>query len=187
MGPHTTDAYRDVETPRTRPGRGPIESGAYPRRTAARFRKRGLERGDRLSTVEMFRALVWSVLAIAHLPPAAVAFGPGLVRRLYGVAPEGSEGLLLQHRGALFVAVAIAAGIAVVDPGTRRAASLVVGVSVVGFLVIYGRGGWPAGPLRSIAWVDVALLIPLVFATHDAWTGGSTPASVDAQLDARGQ
>lgn len=136
--------------------------------------------------VEIFKALAWSVLALAHLPPAAVAVRPALLQRLYGVAPHGSEGLLLQHRGLLFVGVALAAALAVFDPDARRAASLVVAVSVLGFLVIYARGGCPAGPLRSIAWVDVALLLPLVFTTHDAWTA-SSPSRVDAQVDARGE
>ncbi|MBV1858531.1 MAG: hypothetical protein KUG77_08975 [Nannocystaceae bacterium] len=114
------------------------------------------------------------ILALAHVYPAAVAVAPRLVESLYGVAPGGSAALLLQHRGALFLAVALAAGLASFDPAARRAASLTVGVSVISYLAIYVRAGAPLGPLRSIAWVDVVLLLPLAIACRDAWWGANS-------------
>jgi hypothetical protein len=39
----------------------------------------------------------------------------------------------------------------------------------LGFLILYLRAGVPAGPLRTIAVVDAAALIPLLFVAASAW------------------
>jgi hypothetical protein len=121
--------------------------------------------------IEPIQKTAWIMLALIHAAPAAAAFAPALVRRLYRVDPSGDLGVLLVHRGVLFLAVLAVALLAVFDAGARRAASLVVAISVVGFLLVYLRAGAPAGPLRSIALVDAAALIPLAVVLWAAWRG----------------
>lgn len=113
----------------------------------------------------------WLLLALVHAAPAAVLFSPGLTEKLYGVPPQGTVGVLLIHRGAMFLAVFLVALFAALSPEARRAASLVVGISVVGFLAVYALQGFPAGPLRTIALVDAVALLPLAIAAHGAWRG----------------
>ena len=111
----------------------------------------------------------WALLALVHLSPAAAAFSPGLVSRLYGVAPEGDLGVLLAHRGVLVLAILAACLCAILDPSARRALSLVVAISVIGFLILYVRAGAPVGPLRAISIIDAIALVPLFFVAVSAW------------------
>jgi hypothetical protein len=83
----------------------------------------------------------WSVVALIHLPPAAVVAAPRLIPSLYGVAPDGALGLLLVHRGVLFLAIVAACIFAALDPAARRVVSVVASISVVGFLAIYVQAG----------------------------------------------
>ncbi|HPE47863.1 MAG TPA: hypothetical protein PLR76_05680 [Hyphomonas sp.] len=119
--------------------------------------------------MEVTNKIAWALLALLHVTPALSAFAPGLVERLYGVSPDGDIGVLLVHRGALFLAVCIAALYAMVDPGSRRLASLILFVSMVGFLLVYVRAGLPAGELRKIAIADLIGLIPLTWVTVNVW------------------
>jgi hypothetical protein len=119
--------------------------------------------------MEVATRIAWLLLALAHVAPAVVLFRPGLVEGLYGASPTGDSGVLLVHRGALFLGVVVAALVAAVDPGARRLASLVVGISMIGFLVVYLRAGAPAGPLRRVAIVDAAALLPLAWVAFEAW------------------
>ena len=107
--------------------------------------------------------VAWTALAALHLAPAAVLFAPTLVRRLYGVAPDGDVGILVIHRGALFLAVALAAAWGALDAAVRPLAATLVAVSMVGFLFVYVRAGMPPGALRPIAVADAVGLIPLAF------------------------
>lgn len=111
----------------------------------------------------------WLVLAAIHASPAAILFRPGLTETLYGVPPTGATGLLLIHRGALFLAIVAVTLFAAISHGARRAATLPVGISVIGFLLVYMAAGAPAGPLRTIALVDAVALLPLAFVTWRAW------------------
>ena len=111
----------------------------------------------------------WLVLAAVHVSPAAVLLKPALIETFYGVPPTGSSGVLLIHRGALFLAVVVVALFAAFAPEARRVATLLVGISVIGFLVVYSVGGAPEGPLRTIAIVDALALIPLVIVSWEAW------------------
>ncbi|WP_417625107.1 hypothetical protein [Paremcibacter congregatus] len=113
----------------------------------------------------------WGLLALIHLMPALVLFKPSLVETLYGVTPEDDVGILLIHRGALFLAVLVAALFAIVDNNARRACSVVVAISIVGFLYVYILQGMPAGDLRKIAIADLIALIPLAFVSYRAWRG----------------
>ena len=104
-----------------------------------------------------------------HATPAAVLFSPGLVQKLYGVSGDGDMGIILAHRGALFLAVIAAAGYALVVPSARQTASPVAAISVIGFLIVYARAGMPVGPLRTIALADLIALVPLALVSIDAW------------------
>lgn len=111
----------------------------------------------------------WALLALVHLSPAAALFAPRLVRTLYGVDPGGAPGVLVTHRAALFLAVLAACVLAAFDPPSRRAASVVVLISLVGFLAVFVKAGLPAGPLRAVAVVDALALAPLALVVLDAW------------------
>ncbi len=115
----------------------------------------------------------WLLLALVHAAPAAVLVSPALIERLYGVAAAGDLGVLITHRGALFLAIVIVCLYAAWEPGARRAASLVVGISVVSFLVIYASAGAPSGSLRVIALADLLALLPLALVSWKAWQSQS--------------
>ena len=119
--------------------------------------------------MENWVRLSWVVLALIHLAPAATAFAPSLIERLYGVTPDGDVGVLLIHRGVLFLAVLTVSGLAVFDLTARRVASVVAAISMIGFLIVYARAGLPAGSLRAIAWADAIGLVPLAIVTYAAW------------------
>ena len=119
--------------------------------------------------MEMITKAAWGLLALVHVLPALVLFRPGMVRTLYGVEPGGDVGVLIVHRGALFLAVVVASLWALADPGVRRAMGVVVGISVVGFLWVYVRAGMPSGALRTIAVADGVALVPLVWVVWRAW------------------
>ena len=111
----------------------------------------------------------WALLALLHLMPALPLFIPALVERLYGVPATGEAGVLLIHRGALFLAVLVAVVYALFDPNARRLASIVVAISMIGFLIVYARAGLPEGALRKIAVADLIGLIPLLWVAWQAW------------------
>jgi hypothetical protein len=111
----------------------------------------------------------WLALALIHLMPALVLVVPSLIERLYGVPPTGDVGLLLVHRGALFLAVLAVSAYAAIAPDARRAASLVAGISMVSFLLLYARAGLPPGSLRTIAVADLIGLVPLAIVIWNAW------------------
>lgn len=123
--------------------------------------------------METATKLAWALLALVHLSPAAVAFAPSLLHRVYGVSPQGDLGILMSHRGVLFVAVLAACLLAMFDPPARRSMTVVVAISVAGFLALYLRGGLPSGPLRTIAIADAFALVPLFFAILAAWRPGA--------------
>ena len=85
------------------------------------------------------------------------------------MAPDGDLGVLIAHRGVLFLAIVIACVIAVFDPPARRALGVVVAISVIGFLALYLRAGAPPGPLRTIAIADAVALLPLAVVLYAAW------------------
>ncbi len=117
----------------------------------------------------MLVTLSWPALALIHLMPALVLVVPSLTERLYGIPPTGDVGLLLVHRGALFLGVLAVAAYAAIAPDARRAATIVVGLSMLSFLFLYAKAGMPAGSLRTIALMDLVGLVPLAVVTWDAW------------------
>jgi len=56
-----------------------------------------------------------------------------------------------------------------IDPGVRRAASVVAALSMISYLIVYARAGRPEGGLRKIARVDLVGLVPLVWVGATAW------------------
>lgn len=119
--------------------------------------------------MELLVAACWAALAAVHALPAAALIAPGQLKRLYGVEPHGPAGLLLTHRGALFLALVVLCLFAMADAAVRPAASVAVGLSVLSYLALYVRAGRPAGPLRMVAWADVAALAPLLVVTVAAF------------------
>ena len=119
--------------------------------------------------MEMATKIAWLALAAVHGSPATVLFWPSLVQRLYGVSPEGPAGLLLSHRGATFLAVVVAAVWAAFDPPVRRMSTVLVGICVLGYLLVYVRAGMPEGPLRTVAAVDALAVAPLLLVAWSAW------------------
>lgn len=113
--------------------------------------------------------LCWAALALLHIVPAAAAFIPGLSQSLYGVSVDETTAVLLHHRAVLFLAIFAAAVFTLFDPNSRRLASVILGISVIGYLIIYWKAGLPAGALRKIAIPDAIGLAPLIWVTREAW------------------
>ncbi len=126
--------------------------------------------------MELLTKLAWALLALIHLAPAAVVFRPSLTKKLYKIDPSGDLGVLITHRGALFLAIFAACLAGTLDPAARKALSIVVAISVVSFLWLYVRAGLPTGPLKTIALVDIIGLMPLLWVLWSAWRGGAPQA-----------
>lgn len=112
----------------------------------------------------------WLALAAIHASPATILFKPALTETLYGVPQTGSTGVLIIHRAALFLAVVVVTLFAAFAPDARKAATLLVGISVVGYLSIYIMAGAPQGPLRTVALMDALALLPLAYVSWVAWS-----------------
>ncbi|CAN1533372.1 hypothetical protein MCEMIH15_01470 [Caulobacteraceae bacterium] len=126
--------------------------------------------------MELITKLAWALLALIHLSPAAVFFLPHLTKKLYGIDANGDLGVLITHRGALFLAIFAACVAGALDPAARRALSVVVAISVISFLWLYFRAGMPSGPLKTIALVDLVGLAPLLLVVWSAWRFGANQA-----------
>lgn len=119
--------------------------------------------------MELVTKLSWAALALIHAMPAAAFFWPAMLKRLYGLDPQGDLGVLMTHRAALFLSVVAVCLYAALDPSARRAASLVTAISVTAFLYVYVRAGMPEGALRTIAIMDAIALAPLALVIWAAW------------------
>jgi len=116
----------------------------------------------------MWVMLAWFALALIHTPPALAAFSPALRKRMYGMEAGGALGLILAHRGVLFLAVAVACVFAAFNAEARQLATIVTAISVLGFLIGYMLMGAPKD-LRAIALTDGVGLIPLAAVLAEAW------------------
>ncbi len=114
----------------------------------------------------MMQPILWLVLAAIHALPALAFFRPASLTTLYGINADNPLFPLMQHRAALFLAVFAACVFAAFVPEGRRLAVIVVGISMLSFLVLYFSAGSPA-PLRRIALVDLAG-VPVLLAV--AWS-----------------
>ena len=103
----------------------------------------------------MVQSILWLILAAIHAMPALALFRPATLTTLYGIAANNPLFSLMQHRAALFLAVLVACVWAAFIPEGRRLAVLVVGISMLSFLVLFWIAGAPS-PLKRIAVVDLA-------------------------------
>ncbi len=117
----------------------------------------------------MWTTAAWLALALVHTPPALATFSRPLRKQMYGVDDGGPLGIILIHRGILFLAVASVCALAAFTVDARTAAVLVTSISVIGFLLAYVLHGAPKN-LRTIALVDAVALIPLALVGFDAWS-----------------
>ena len=99
--------------------------------------------------------ILWLFLAAIHLLPALALFRPATLTTLYNISADDPLFMLMQHRAGLFLALFAACMFAAFVPEGRRLATLVAGISMVSFLVLYALHGMPAN-LRTIALVDLA-------------------------------
>lgn len=113
--------------------------------------------------MDILERLAWLALALIHLMPAAALLTPGGLARLYGIKPGGPVLLLQEHRTLLFAGILVLCLWSVIDSQPRPAALAATAISVLGYFALYIRHGLPAGPLRTIAKVDLLALPLLAF------------------------
>ena len=116
----------------------------------------------------MVQPILWLILAAVHALPALAFFRPAQMQTLYRVTKDNPLFLLMHHRAAMFLAVFAACVIAAFDPPSRPLASLVTGISMVSFLALWWRAGFPA-PLKTIATADLAGLAVWMIAAASAF------------------
>ena len=118
---------------------------------------------------EAITRIAWLLLLLIHVKPASAAISPTALRLMYGLESGGPMAVLMTHRAVLFIAICALCALAVFSPAARQGASLAVGISMAGFLIVYAGAGAPVGALRTIAAVDAAGLIPLGWVALSAW------------------
>lgn len=109
------------------------------------------------------------MLVLVHTPPALATFSPRMRKNLYGVSEDANLGAILTHRGVLFLAVAVACAYAAFDVDARRTATLVAGISMLGFFAVYIGAGLPKGRLRTIALMDLVATPALIWVAIESW------------------
>ncbi len=113
--------------------------------------------------MDTLERLAWLGLALIHLMPAMALVAPGGLARLYGIKPGGAILVLLEHRTLLFAGILVLCLWSAFDRQPRPAALAATAISVLGYFALYIRHGLPAGPLRTIAKVDLLALPLLAF------------------------
>lgn len=119
--------------------------------------------------MEFLTKISWGALALIHLTPSLPIFKPKMIEKLYDADPSGDLGLLMTHRSGLFLAVFVASLFALMNAEGRKLATIIVATSMISFLILYARAGFPAGPLKKIAIADAVGLLPLGFVVWRAW------------------
>ena len=94
----------------------------------------------------MSQLICWLLVGLVHLIPALALDRPELITRLYGVAFDSPLLLLMDHRAALFFAVLVTCLWAAFDPDGRKIATMLVAISMLGFLFLYQS--WAPGPFH---------------------------------------
>jgi hypothetical protein len=112
----------------------------------------------------------WAALALIHAVPALALFKPSLLTRLYGASAGSNTYLLLHHRAALFAGVFIACLWALTKTESRQLAVVIVGLSMLSFLILYFVNGMPKS-LQSIAIIDLVGLPFLMVVGWNAFYG----------------
>ena len=111
-----------------------------------------------------------TLAGVIHLLPLPGVLGAGQLTRLYGVATDDPNAvILLQHRALLFGLLGVLLIAAAFRP-ELRAVALVAGlVSTVSFLVIaWGVGGYNAQVARVVV-ADVLAVVLLLLAAAIEW------------------
>jgi uncharacterized membrane protein len=111
-----------------------------------------------------------TLAGVIHLLPLPGVMGAGQITRLYGVATDDPNAvILLQHRALLFGLLGVLLIAAAFRP-ELRAVALVAGlVSTVSFLVIaWGVGGYNAQVARVVV-ADVLAVVLLLLAAGIEW------------------
>lgn len=111
-----------------------------------------------------------TLAGVIHLLPLPGVMGAGQLARLYGVATDDPNAvILLQHRALLFGLLGVLLIAAAFRP-ELRAVALVAGlVSTVSFLVIaWGVGGYNAQVARVVV-ADVLAVVLLLLAAGIEW------------------
>ena len=111
-----------------------------------------------------------TLAGVIHLLPLPGVMGAGQLTRLYGVATDDPNAvILLQHRALLFGLLGVLLIAAAFRP-ELRAVALVAGlVSTVSFLVIaWGVGGYNAQVARVVV-ADVLAVVLLLLAAGIEW------------------
>ena len=155
-----------------RPSHRAVEGArlAHPRRTlhARRLPLAGGERPGRTAGLSNANfAGVAGACACAHAAGACNVLACDAQAHVWR-GRFGPLGLILAHRGILFLAVASVCILAAINAEARIAATLVTSISVIGFLIAYVLAGSPKR-LRTIALVDAVALAPLAFVVADIW------------------
>lgn len=120
----------------------------------------------------MLERVCWGVLALVHLVPAIALVRPSLLTRLYGVEAQGDLFVLLHHRAALFAVIVLLCIWAAAAGDVRRLAAVAVGLSMIGFLLIFAAAGSPVG-LRQIAVADLLGLPALAYVGWKAFAASA--------------
>ena len=113
----------------------------------------------------MLQLICWLALAAVHAMPALAFFRPATITTMYSLQSDNPLFLLMHHRAAFFVAVFAFCLWAAFDTYPRRAAVVLVAISMLSFLWLYFSNGAPK-PLKTIATVD---LVGLPFLAYVAW------------------
>ena len=123
-----------------------------------------------LAADNMMLKMAWLILAAIHALPALAFFRPAMIGRLYQISKDNPLFLLVQHRAALFLVVFLMCVWAAFDPGSQRVASAGVGVSMLSFLLLYWKAGFPPA-LKTIAVADLFGTPVLAFVAWQAFLG----------------
>ena len=117
----------------------------------------------------MLQLISWLMLAGVHALPALAFFRPATLTTLYRLESGNPLFLLMHHRAAFFVAVFAFCIWAAFDAYPRRAAAVLVAISMISFLWLYFINGSPRA-LKTIATADLIGLPFLAFAMWKAFT-----------------
>ena len=108
--------------------------------------------------MKLIPSLFWG-LALIHLIPMTAVVMPSQIAKLYGVIPDDkTQIVLLQHRAFLLGLVGAACALAAHNEAVRWLVLIGTSISMCVFVLICLVHNQMGGPLRKIAFVDLAAL-----------------------------
>lgn len=112
--------------------------------------------------MEMFARVALVVAGLMHLLPAAGLRGAPQLRRLYGVAVEHPDLLvLMRHRALLLGLLGLGLIVAAFWPPLRTAMLVAGLISTLGYCALAFAETALAAPLRRVAWIDLPIAAAL--------------------------